>query len=586
MKKLFTLTLTMALLVFSIATLDAQTPRKAMAELVTQASCPPCATNNPTTIATINANSDNAILMAYQVWWPGFDPMYLDNPEEVQDRVNYYGVNGAPTVTVQGTTDAGLNLGQAEVDAAIAGMSEFVLDLNAEVLDGTLYVTGMVTASMAASGDFRLRVALAEELITIDQAPGGTNGETEYHHVFKRFVGGSQGADLENEWAMGDTYEIDMSLPLGTTNIYSFGGLEVIAWIQNDADRFIHQAEKVSDVELISTTVNNGVAVSASGLAASYCTGENTITPVFRLQNGGSDNLTSADIVYNVNGGPDQTVNWTGDLPTLFAEDVALDAITFDNPAEGSTLNITVTNPNGVEDELQDDDAVVTALAPAAFYDGSIRLVLTTDNYGNETYWQMTDGMGNIIASGGNAGVGLTNTGVGAGAPPTDPGAYGNNQTITEDIPLPADGCYTFTITDYWGDGICCGFGQGSFNLLDPEGNVLLTGGEFTAQDDLPFEGAMLVNAQDVEFTAKFAVSPNPVVDVAQLAFTLETAEVTTVTVANNLGQVVRTQNLGKLPTGAHNLNVDMTGLAAGVYLINITSGDVSGTQKVIVASH
>ncbi|MEL7220085.1 MAG: T9SS type A sorting domain-containing protein [Bacteroidota bacterium] len=584
MKKLFTLTLTMALLVFSIASLDAQTPRKALAELVTQASCPPCASNNPITVATINANPDDAILLAYQVWWPGFDPMYLDNPEEVRDRVEYYGVTGAPTVTVQGTTDAGGNLSQVDVNNATSTMSEFAMDLEASILNGVINVTGTISTSMAASGDFRLRVALAEDLITIQDAPGGTNGETEYHHVFKRFFGGSEGVDLQDDWADGDTYTVDLSLPITTTNVYNVDQLEIVAWIQNDANRYIHQATKITDLESTFTIANNVAAVETTVSSTEICSGTNTIEPTFKLGNLGSEMLTSADIVYSVNGGAEQTFNWTGSVMPLNTETVTLDAITFDH-TDVSTLSVSAINPNGAEDENADDNASSVEMGSAPLFMHTIELTINTDLYADEIYWQVTDDAGMIVAAGGNPNVGLNNINTGLFPAPPHPDMYPVNvaATYNETIVLPADDCYQFTITDYYGDGLI----NGGYELADDAGIVHIVNADYgSAREDHLGEGAMLVNAQDVEFTAKFAVSPNPVLDVAQLAFTLDAANVTTIAVANSLGQVVRTENLGKLPTGTHNMNLDMTGLAAGVYLINITSGDISGTQKVVVASH
>ncbi len=40
-------------------------------------------------------------------------------------------------------------------------------------------------------------------------------------------------------------------------------------------------------------------------------------------------------------------------------------------------------------------------------------------------------------------------------------------------------GCYFFEIFDEYGDGICCGYGQGSYRLKDANGNTILSGGEF-----------------------------------------------------------------------------------------------------------
>jgi len=37
--------------------------------------------------------------------------------------------------------------------------------------------------------------------------------------------------------------------------------------------------------------------------------------------------------------------------------------------------------------------------------------------------------------------------------------------TIVQSLQLPSGGCYQFIFLDSWGDGICCGYGEGAFSL-------------------------------------------------------------------------------------------------------------------------
>ena len=109
---------------------DAQSPRMAVVEEATQASCPPCATANPPLQALLNQNTDKAIFIAYQVWWPGYDAMYLDNTTEVDWRIinNYYtSITGAPNIIMQGNSGAQAvsYVTQNRIDNTFAEMSEF-----------------------------------------------------------------------------------------------------------------------------------------------------------------------------------------------------------------------------------------------------------------------------------------------------------------------------------------------------------------------------------------------------------------------------------------------------------------------------
>lgn len=94
-------------------------------------------------------------------------------------------------------------------------------------------------------------------------------------------------------------------------------------------------------------------------------------------------------------------------------------------------------------------------------------LSITLDNYPEETSWTITNDAGSLIASG---------------------GTYGSSPqggTITETICL-VDDCYTFTINDTYGDGICCSYGNGSYTLSNG-GTVLASGGNFNSSEATDF---------------------------------------------------------------------------------------------------
>ena len=113
------------------------------------------------------------------------------------------------------------------------------------------------------------------------------------------------------------------------------------------------------------------------------------------------------------------------------------------------------------------DPAACNYDAAATFDDGScivggdedLTVTILTDNYPGETTWTVTDAAGTVVASGG----------------PYDATATEYVQQVCVDA-----GCYTFTINDSFGDGICCAYGTGAYTLTS-NGNVLASGGEFAA---------------------------------------------------------------------------------------------------------
>ena len=101
--------------------------------------------------------------------------------------------------------------------------------------------------------------------------------------------------------------------------------------------------------------------------------------------------------------------------------------------------------------------------APCVCDGVDVTVSITFDNYPEETSWQITDG-GSVVASGGTY----------ASSPD------GSTLEVSQCLP---DGCYTFTIFDSYGDGICCSYGSGSYVVTDEFGNVLASGASFGSSD-------------------------------------------------------------------------------------------------------
>ncbi len=128
--------------------------------------------------------------------------------------------------------------------------------------------------------------------------------------------------------------------------------------------------------------------------------------------------------------------------------------------------------PPSCDDGIQNGDETGvdcggSTCAPCPCNDNALTLTITLDNYPTETTWQFTDNGGSVVASG---------------------GPYSNTQrgaTVVENVNL-ADGDFTFTIFDSYGDGICCAYGSGSYNLSDGT-NTIASGGAFGSSESTAF---------------------------------------------------------------------------------------------------
>ena len=63
---------------------------------------------------------------------------------------------------------------------------------------------------------------------------------------------------------------------------------------------------------------------------------------------------------------------------------------------------------------------------------------------------------------------------------------YGNNTQYVETVCIPQNSNVSFTIYDSYGDGICCGFGNGSYDVIIC-GETVASGGNFDSQESTSF---------------------------------------------------------------------------------------------------
>ncbi|MEM7103411.1 MAG: zinc-dependent metalloprotease [Bacteroidota bacterium] len=106
--------------------------------------------------------------------------------------------------------------------------------------------------------------------------------------------------------------------------------------------------------------------------------------------------------------------------------------------------------------------------APCPCNGTTVTLTINLDNYPEETTWDIRNGGGTVVASG---------------------GAYGSQPDGSQvvEVACLSDGCYDFTIYDSYGDGICCGYGIGDYTLQDDQGNTLASGGSFGSSETTNF---------------------------------------------------------------------------------------------------
>ena len=301
----------------AVASVNAQVAKTPFIEHFTQASCGPCASQNPTLYTTLgNFGSANYVKLTYQTSWPGVDPMNASYPNGPGSRVTYYGVSGVPNASLSGGATAGPNTAvtSSTLSAKAAEMTPYDVSIShawtgASSNDITVTIdVDNVTSSAISSAD-RIYVAMVEDQVTYASAPG-SNGETDFFYVLRQFYDASNGTALSATTGNGIALP---SIPGNGTQSYSFtisnanlpsyiadlNELNFVCFVQNDGTKAVEQAAKSTSGSVpglldVSTTSNTTVG-------AGYC--DYSFTPSVNFTNNGSTPVTTVTAEYTVNGG-------------------------------------------------------------------------------------------------------------------------------------------------------------------------------------------------------------------------------------------------------------------------------------------
>ena len=325
-----------ALLAAALSYSQPKSPRLILVEEFTNASCGPCASANPALNTLLNNNNSKVVAIKYQVSWPGYDPMYAQNPTQSDTRVSYYGVTGVPNVKMDGNVYSGSPGGftQTHITNEFGVSSPFTINVD-HVLSpdfDSIYIAVYIEATAAVTGTLKAHTVIVENTIEFASAPG-SNGETDFYDVMRKMLPDANGAALASSWAVGDKDTLYFSVPL-PNYIYDVNEVAVVAFIQDNANKNVKQAGYSPMIaQTGDANLDAGISV-VSNVPVFICSAN--FTPSVTLKNFGTTVLTSATINYQIDNGTVQTQPWTGSLAanatssiTLPAQSAAAGAHTF-----------------------------------------------------------------------------------------------------------------------------------------------------------------------------------------------------------------------------------------------------------------
>jgi hypothetical protein len=204
-----------------------------MIEHFSSSTCGPCVSVNNQMNTFCNNNAGRFTYTKYQMNWPGTgDPYYT---QEGGVRRAYYGVSGVPDIYLDGvgTNNAAVNQNTFNQHAEEPGYFD---------VRGSFTVDGNnihIFADVMPYVDIEARVYVSiNEKVTHGNV--GSNGETEFHHVFMKMMPDGEGSTLA--FTSGEMQRLEFTQDMSGTHVEEMSDLEVSIWVQNYGSKYVYNS--------------------------------------------------------------------------------------------------------------------------------------------------------------------------------------------------------------------------------------------------------------------------------------------------------------------------------------------------------
>lgn len=301
-------------------------------------------------------------------------------------------------------------------------------------------------------------------------------------------------------------------------------------------------------------------------------------SPGVNVLNSSADSIHSIQLELYKNGVLQQSMNYTEPIGPFLPRFITFGSISLSGAIE---LKVVVKGVNGMllpAPLIKVKNYALSGVSVSQY----LTLRIRTDNFAAENYWEITDYQGTVHAFGGNTAVG--SQGGNTGAATAGPGTYANNTTLLIPIILPLNGCYQLHFVDAFGDGLCND--NGSYKLYDTNDPTnILAYGTCAFADKYDVFGTGAVNtAAEQALERGVKVFPNPAREEVTIAVDLLQPERITAVLVTTLGQEVARTEADLVPESAEQIRMSVSGLPAGIYLLQVMSG-TKRTTMVLVKS-
>jgi len=474
-------------------------------------------------------------------------------------RISYYSIGSFPTAKFDGVlSKAGGSNTQSMYTSYLplynqrkAINSSFAIDITGELYSITDYSVSVTVEKVAnyTGSNLKLHFVLTESHIE-----KSWQGMDELNFVARLMVPNQNGTTLDFSSGNTQTVELEFSLE----EDWNFEKIEVVAFVQDNSTKEILQGTKMPLTEFLPAFNNNASVDIINNIPVENCS--ETVIPIVKIRNNGSDALTSLSFEYKVNEEQINTHTWAGNLAFAETELVELPEVSFTLLAE-NTVTVTSAQPNGQSDEYPENDTKDSEVFTVAFPTPiTVKLMLRTDKNPEETSWDVRNSQNEIIFSGG----GYTQA----------------NQNVIENFDFAEQDCYTFNIYDEGEDGLIA---PGFYMLMHGNNIIMIQGTSFGEEESIQFGAGGFVGLDDQLISEELTIYPNPSSEASFFRFDLKTNSTVSLTLFSSNGVLVHSLPAKNYNSGNNELELDTEKLPAGLYYACITINGKQLTQKISV---
>lgn len=472
-------------------------------------------------------------------------------------RINYYGITGFPTAVFDGVSQVvGGSSNQSMYPQYLPHYenrkntpSSFTIDVEGYHYGLTEYHADITVEKVASTSSENMVVHAA---LTESHIEEYWQGMDELNFVERLMIPDQYGTPID--FSSGDVQELELVFDMEAE--WVMDNCELVVFLQDTDTQEILQGAKISMMEFPPASATDAGMLSLNHIPLSTCTGE--VQPFVEFNNCGSEELTSVDISYSVNGEEPVTTTWEGSLNYRDTATIELPPGNF-TVQEANTLEVSLSNTNGMGDEFAGNNTMSQEIELAMEVTNPIYIMLRTDNDPQETTWEIINSSGEVVHSGG---------------PYEEPSTF---VLLNDPFEFEYDDCYSFIIYDAGGNGIRNGNGMGMYYLSYGNDEEIIEGAAFGDQEETEFN-LTVTSVNELAQDKKITLYPNPVQKGEAAYINIPGNENAQLSIFDNTGRLIQEvqskEGINQIPVSR---------LSAGIYVIQLVTADQTVSRKLII---